>query len=390
MSSARLERLDAVMEQYVKDAKISGSVAYVARHGKVAHLKAYGMRDIEMNKPMATDTMFRIASQTKAVTSVAVMILVEEGAVRLADPVSKFIPAFAKTTVLVKGEVVPAKRAITIRDLLTHTSGVSYGQHAEKQYRDANLLMWYFANKDEPLAATIDRLAKLPFESQPGEKYVYGFNTDILGRVVEVASGMPLDEFFRKRILEPLKMTDTYFFVPKEKAERLAAVYALEENGRFHRAPDKGREGQGEYVNGPRRCFAGGAGLVSTASDYGRFLQMLLNGGELEGARVLSPASVTAMISNQTGTLFGQPGMGFGLGFSVVLDIGATGRLASQGEFGWGGAYFTTYWVAPAEGVVAAFMTQLIPAGGLDLQDKFRTLVYQALVDAPSLVPGGR
>jgi CubicO group peptidase (beta-lactamase class C family) len=199
-----------------------------------------------------------------------------------------------------------------------------------------------------------------------------------------------LDEFFRKRIFEPLKMNDTFFFVPAEKASRLAAVYGLGEEGRIRRAPDRGREGQGEYVEGPRRCFSGGAGLVSTASDYGRFLQMLLNGGELEGARILSPAAIAAMISNQSGNLYPEPGMGFGLGFSIVQDVGATGRLASPGEFGWGGAYYTQYWVAPAEGLVAVFMTQLLPARGLDLQDKFRTLVYQSLTDAPSLMPAAR
>lgn len=397
VSSDRLKRLDAVMEDYVRERRIAGAVTYIARHGKIIHQRAYGMQDVEAGKRMDPDTLFRIASQSKAVTSVAVMMLVEEGKVRLADPVAKFLPAFRHTTVVASGPAgappgaVPARRAITIRDLLTHTAGISYGTNAaEAQYKAAGAYMWYLADRDEPLAAVIDRLARLPFDSQPGEKWVYGYNTDILGRVVEVASGLPLDQFFAKRIFEPLEMKDTFFFVPRDKAQRLAAVYGMGDDGRIRRAPDRGREGQGEYVDGPRKCFAGGAGLISTAADYGRFLQMLLNGGELSGARLLSPASVRAMISNQTGNLYGQEGMSFGLGFSIVEDIGKTGRLASQGEFGWGGAYFTTYWVAPAEGLVALMMTQLIPAGGSDIQDKFRTLVYQALVEAPSLVPSRR
>ena len=395
VSSERLKRLDAVMDEYVRDRKIAGAVTYLARHGKIVQQRAYGMQDVESGRRMDTGTLFRIASQSKAVTSVAVMMLVEEGKVRLGDPVARFIPSFRYTTVVAPGPAgappgaVPAKRAITIRDLLTHTAGISYGTNAaEARYKAAGTHMWYLADKDEPLAAVIDRLAQLPFDSQPGEKFVYGFNTDILGRVVEVAGGMPLDEFFAKRIFAPLQMQDTFFFVPRDRAARLATVYGLGEDGRIRRAPDKGREGQGEYVEGPRKCFAGGAGLVSTAADYGRFLQMLLNGGELGGVRLLSPAAVRAMISNQTGSLFTQEGMGFGLGFSIVEDIGKTGRLASQGEFGWGGAYFTTYWVAPAEGLVALMMTQLIPATGSDVQDKFRTLVYQSLVEAPSLVPG--
>jgi CubicO group peptidase (beta-lactamase class C family) len=364
-------------------------VTLVVRHGKAVQSGAYGQRDIEKGATMTPDTIFRIASQSKAVTSVAVMMLVEEGAVRLNDPLSKFLPAYAKTSVITPSGPVPAKRAITIRDLLTHTAGIGYGANmAEKLYRDANLFMWYFADKDEPLAASIDRLATLPFDAQPGEKYVYGFNTDILGRVVEAASGLSLDEFFRTRIFEPLKMNDTHFFLPREKAGRLAAAYYHGPDGRVKRSPDKGREGQGEYIEGPRRNFSGGAGLLSTAFDYGRLLQMLLNGGALDGVRLLSPAAVAAMTTNQTGSLYTEPGMGFGLGFSVVEDIGAVGRLASLGEFGWGGAYHTNYWVAPAEGVVALFMTQVMPARDSDIHEKFRTLVYQSLEDAPSFGPG--
>ncbi|MBX9602463.1 MAG: beta-lactamase family protein [Bryobacteraceae bacterium] len=390
MSTSRLKRLDALMEQYVKQGKLAGAVTLVARNGKLVHRKAHGLRDVEKNAPMQADSMFRIASQTKAITSVAAMMLVEEGALRLNDPAGRFIPAFQKTQVISESGPAPARRPITIRDLLTHTAGVSYGVNSlEKTYRDANLHMWYFADKDEPLSAAIDRLAGLPFDAQPGEKWVYGFSSDILGRVVEVASGMALDQFFQKRIFEPLRMNDTYFFVPEGKADRLATVYGLAD-GRIRRAPEKGRAGQGEYVEGPRKCFSGGAGLVSTAGDYARFLQMLANGGELEGARLLSPASVRAMTVNQTGNLYGDAGMSFGLGFSIVEDIGATGRLASRGEFGWGGAYHTSYWVAPEEGLVALFFTQLLPATGSDVHDKFRALVYQSVVGTPGARPAAR
>jgi CubicO group peptidase (beta-lactamase class C family) len=393
LDPVRAARIDAVVQRYVDEKRVAGVVALVARHGRIAHLKAYGRLDVERDAPMTTDAIFRIASMSKAVTSVAVMMLVEEGALQLNDPVSRYIPAFRETTVAVKPAAaapggtapsrVPAKRAITIRDLLTHTAGISYGEGNpfEADYRAAGVLNWYFADKDEPVGAVIDRLAALPFDAQPGERYVYGFNTDVLGRVVEVVSGQTLDDFFRARIFEPLKLTDTSFFLPREKAPRLATVYSPRSDGAIERAPDRGRVGQGEYVDGPRRCFSGGAGLLSTAHDYARFLQMLLNGGALDGVRLLSPASVALMTSNHVGTLYAGGDTGFGLGFEVVEHLGRAGRLASVGEFGWGGAYYTKYWVDPAHDLVAVFMAQLLPSGGLDLQNKFRTLVYQAITD---------
>ena len=237
LSSSRLQRLDAVMQEYVDRHRVSGIVTILVRNGRVAELAAYGQRDIEANAPMQKDTIFRIASMSKAVTSVAVMMLVEEGKIGLSDPVSKFIPSFKKTTVIVPppagaipgspASIVPAKREISIRDLLTHTAGIGYGEGpAEEQYKAANVHGWYFADKAEPIAASIDRLSALPFDAQPGEKFVYGFNTDILGVVVEKASGQSLDVFFRTRIFEPLKMVDTQFFLPASKRDRLAAVYA--------------------------------------------------------------------------------------------------------------------------------------------------------------------
>jgi len=395
LSSERLARLNAVVKRYVDEGRIAGVVTLVARGGRLAHLEAVGQADREAKIPMKPDTIFRIASMSKAITSVAAMMLVEEGRLGLTDPVSRYIPSFKKTTVFVAppaGAVagtplsaVPAKREITVRDLLTHTSGMSYGWGpAEAQYKAANVLGWYFAEKAEPIAASIDRVAALPFDAQPGEKYVYGFNTDVLGVVVEKTSGQSLDEFFRTRIFEPLGMTDTHFYLPPAKKNRLAAVYSAKEGARLERAPDEGT-GQGAYVEGPRQAFSGGAGLVSTARDYARFLQALLNGGELDGARILSPKTVELMTSNHVGSLFSEGRTGFGLGFEVVEHVGRSGRYGSIGEFSWGGAYYTSYWADPQEKLVALFMAQLLPSGGLDLQGRFRTLVYQSIVAPPPL-----
>jgi CubicO group peptidase (beta-lactamase class C family) len=224
-------------------------------------------------------------------------------------------------------------------------------------------------------------MATLPFDAQPGERFVYGYSLDILGALVETVSGVPLDEFLRARIFEPLGMYDTRFFLDPADLGRLAAVYSATADG-LKRAPDPGSMvGQGAYVDGPRRSFSGGAGLLSTASDYARFLQMLLNGGELDGQRILSPKTVLLMTVDHIGDRYGQPGVGFGLGFSVVEDLGARGVPGSVGEFGWGGAYHSTYWVDPEEDLIVVYFAQLIPAGGIDDHARLRALVYQALVD---------
>jgi CubicO group peptidase (beta-lactamase class C family) len=388
MSAARLARLTETMKRYVDENKVAGTVTIVLRDGRIAYFESEGLADREQKRPMQKDTIFRIASMSKAVTSVAVMMLEEEGRLLLNDPVSKFIPAFKTTTVAVPPPanaalgspvaIVPARRQITIRDLLTHTSGVSYGSGPTRpQYQAAGFDDWYFADKSEPIGVWIEKLATLPFDQQPGEAYVYGYNTDILGYVVEKASGMPLDQFFRTRIFEPLKMADTSFFLPPEKRDRLATVYAAS-GGVLARAQDTGRF-QGAYADGPRVTFSGGAGLLSTAPDFARFMQMLLNGGELEGVRLLSPTTVALMTSSHTGTLYAEGRFGFGLGFEITEHVGRSGRPGSVGEFGWGGAYFTKYWADPQEKLVVVFMTQLLPSGGLDLQDKLRALVYQAI-----------
>lgn len=412
MSAERLRRIDTVMQRHVDDKKLAGAVTLVMRHGRIVQLKAYGKQDVERDVPMATDTLFRLASMSKAITTAAALTLVEEGALLLSDPVSKYIPSFAKTDVMVAPPPgapagarlgrVPAKRPITVRDLMTHTAGISYGTGPlEAEYKAANLLGWYCADHDETIGQFVDRLATLPFAAQPGEQYVYGFGTDVLGRVIEVVTGQPLDEALRTRVFEPLRMRDTFFYVPADKVARLATVYGVPApGGTLTRAPGDGPEGlgstgQGAYVEGPRKCFAGGAGLVSTITDYARFLQMLLNGGELDGVRVLSPAAITAMTSNQVGSLYRDGLFGFGLGFEVVEHVGRAGRLGAAGEFSWGSAYFPRYFVDPADGLVAILMTQLIPSGGLDLQEKFRSLVYQAITTpgrpaAPPAAPARR
>lgn len=386
MSAERLARLTGVMESYVDDGQLPGAVVMVLRHGKVAYLEAFGHRDRETADPQEADDIFRIASQTKAIVSVAIMILQEEGRLLIQDPVADYLPEFAETTVAVPDgeggyEVVPAERPITIRDLLTHTAGVGYGGGiGGERWAEAGIQGWYFADRDEPVRETVRRMAALPFSAQPGERFVYGYSTDILGAVAEVASGLPLDELLRARIFDPLGMTDSHFYLPASKQDRLATVYALGESG-LTRSPDGGgMAGQGLYVDGPRTSFSGGAGLLSTARDYGRFLQSLLNGGELEGRRILSPKSVELMTQNHVGDLLGG-GAGFGLGFQVVRDLGARGILGSPGEFGWGGAYHSSYWGDFTEDLAVVYFTQVTPAMGLDDHGKLRALVYQAILE---------
>jgi CubicO group peptidase (beta-lactamase class C family) len=383
----RLARLDAVLQEYVDQSRIAGAVALVLRDGKPVYERAVGWSDKEAGRRMTTDTIFRIASQSKAITSVAILALMEEGKLSLTDPAGRFIPTFLKTSVAVRNEsgvsTVPAARSITIRDLLTHTAGISYGTqpHVAPLYQAKGLgpaagFGWYTADKDEPICATMERLGTLPFIAQPGEQWVYGYNTDVLGCIVERASGQPLDQFIRTRITEPLKMADTRFFLDPGQRSRLAAVYASGEDGRIVRATE-GARGQGAYVDGPRHSFAGGAGLLSTAHDYARFLEMIRNEGSLDGVRILAPRTVKLMATNQVGTLHSSTGLGFGLGFETTDRFGANG-LDSEGAFGWAGAYGTMYRIDPSARLVMVLMIQLIP-NTTDIRQKFPTMVYQAL-----------
>ena len=329
LSSERLQRLSEIQQGYVDDGKLSGSVTLIARKGNVAYLEAFGHRDRESKSPMKTDTIFRIASQSKALVSVGVMILQEEGKLLISDPVGKYIPEFQETTVAaaVEGggyEVVKAEHPITIRALLTHTAGISYGSGiASDRWEEAGIQGWYFADRGEPIGATVSRIAALPFAAQPGERWVYGYNTDILGVVIERVSGEALDDFLLARIFKPLGMHNTHFYLPKKKRERLAVVYSATDAGALERAPEPGgMVGQGAYVKGPRKSFSGGAGLLSTAMDYARFLQMMLNGGTFDGNRILSRKTVELMTVDHVGDIFPREGMGFGLGFFVVKDLG--------------------------------------------------------------------
>jgi CubicO group peptidase (beta-lactamase class C family) len=386
-STERLARIDKMLQQYVDENRIGGAVGFVLQDGHVVYERAVGWADKEAGVRMAPDTIFRIASQTKAITSVAILSLMEEGKLTLTDPVSRYIPSFAASKVAVRNgdavDLVPAKRAINIRDLLTHTAGISYGTDATvaAMYQAKGLgpaagYGWFTADKDEPICVTMERLGTLPFVAQPGEAWVYGYNTDVLGCVVEKVSGMPLDQFIRTRITAPLGMKDTQFFLAPTERARLAAVYMAGSDGKITRAPD-GPRGQGAYVDGPRKSFAGGAGLLSTAPDYARFLEMIRRGGALDGVRILSPRTVALMTSNQVGTLHSPAGLGYGLGFETTDRFGANG-LDSAGAFGWAGAYSSTYRVDPESRLVICFMVQILP-NTTDLGRKFPTLVYQAL-----------
>jgi CubicO group peptidase (beta-lactamase class C family) len=387
-SAERLEKIRPMLQRYVDEGSIVGAVTLVMRDGVVVQQSAVGWADKEARKPMRDDTLFRIASQTKALTSVAILQLMEEGKLSLTMPVSKIIPSFAKSTVAVtengRTSTVPAKREITIRDLLTHTAGISYGtqpsiaaQYEAKGLGPAAGNGWYFADKNEAVCDSMERLGTLPFVAQPGEAFVYGYNTDILGCIVERISGQTLDQFFKARIIEPLGMADTFFYVPANKRDRFAAVYANVDGKAVRAAEDA--KGQGTYTDGPRRAFSGGAGLVSSAKDYARFLEMIRRDGEIDGKRILSPRSVALMRTNQVGTLHSPDGLGFGYGFQTTERYGANG-METPGSFGWGGAYGSNYRVDPKERLVTVFMIQMLPLQN-DVRERFSAMLYQSLLE---------
>jgi CubicO group peptidase (beta-lactamase class C family) len=401
LDADRLRRIDRNFARYVDDGRLAGWLAAVSRHGQVVHVGSSGARDAEAGLPVTTDTLWRIYSMTKPITSVAAMMLYEEGAFELTDPVSKFIPSFADVRVYAGGSDLrpvtsPATEPVRIWHLLTHTSGLTYGFHrvhpADAMHRAAGFDGGGPAGVD--LAGVCDIWAGIPLLFQPGSEWNYSVSTDVLGRVVEVASGQSLDEFFSSRIFGPLGMTDTFFHADEEQAERVAALYGMAPStGKAVRLNEAGAAAFRKPV-----MLSGGGGLLSTAGDYQRFLHMLLDqpsspAGELEGVRLLSPRTVRYMGRNHLpGGLdlatFGRPlhaespmrGTGFGLGFAVVLDP-AVGKVdCSQGELSWGGAASTAFWIDPAEGLTVSFFTQLMPSGAHPIRSQLRQLVYQAMV----------
>jgi CubicO group peptidase (beta-lactamase class C family) len=379
-SKERLARIDKVLDQLVADNKIAGGVALVLQDGKPVYEHTFGWSDKEASRKMKRDDIFRIASQTKAIASTAALILLEEGKIRLSDPVSRYIPSFAKTTVRsTDGKDVPAKREITIHDLLTHTSGIPYGMqpHIADLYRSKNLsltnakgdLSLPLIGNDEDVCVAMERLSALPFVSQPGEVFVYGFNADVLSCIIERASGMSLAQFIEQKIAKPLKMKDTEFYLKKSKVGRLTVVYNYGSDGKLVRG-SADSTGQGHFVDAPRKLFSGGAGLLSTAQDYARFLEMIRRGG-----------TVALMTHDQIGSAYGQPGRGLGLGFEVVGQYGANG-MEGVGSFSWGGAYGSTYWVDPGARLTAVFLVQQLPRiQTLEINELFKNLVYQAMME---------
>lgn len=401
MSAERLAKLDAYLEGYVERERLAGWSMAVARHGQVIHVSTRGMADVATGKKIAADTIYRIYSMTKPLTSVAAMMLWEDGKLQLTDPVSKFIPTFADLKVFKRGSsTAPLFEGLTepmrIWHLLTHTSGLTYGflmSHVvDEMYRKAGFEWGMPAGKN--LAQVCDLLAELPLLFQPGSEWNYGVSTDVLGRVVEVASGMTLDEFIDQRICKPLGMDDTSFYVPEEKIDRLAELY-----GR-HPGTKKATPltMAGAAAKSKPACLMGGGGMVSTMGDYMRFADMLRRGGVADptvgGARLLSPRTVAYMATNHLPgnadlSELGRPifsettqeGFGFGLGFSVLMDVARAKTAGSVGDFGWGGAASTTFHVDPVEDMVVLFMTQLMPSSTYPLRPYIRQLVRQAIID---------
>ncbi len=409
LSESRLGRITAAMNEDVEKGELRGALAMVARNGKLAYFETAGMADTEKNIPMREDTIFRIYSMSKPITSVAVMTLFEEGRFFLNDPVSKYIPELGGMSVIVEGEVesngpvfnlpnddpgerpaspttlpdvttVPAEREMTVQDLLRHTAGFTYGffgnSEVDQLYTQMGIL-----TTDKTIAETVEKLSKIPLKHQPGKTWEYSVSVDVLGRFIEVVADQRFDEFLQERIFGPLGMVDTGFYVPDEKLGRFAQLYT------------PAREGDGvepapqffsrNFVNNPTH-FSGGGGMVSTASDYLRFCQMLLNGGELDGARILSRKTVELMTADHTRDVdisMRRGGYGFGLGFAVAEDIGRAGILTSRGEYNWGGAAGTKFWIDPQEQLIGVYMVQILPHTGLTFGNEFKILAYQSIAD---------
>lgn len=379
VSAQRLERIQPLMQEYIDSEKLAGINTLIARQGKVIYLDSQGYRDMENREPMTEDTIFRIYSMTKPITTVAALMLYEKGSFLLSDAVSKYIPEFKDVQVYDQNAPdgtnrTPVNRQITIRDLMTHTSGLTYGLFSQTPvdtlYREAGL----FSEEVQSLEDMINKLVTLPLLHQPGQTWHYSVSTDVLGYLVQVVSGQPLADYFHEHIFQPLGMNDTAFEVKKRDLDRFAVNYSRDKNGKLIQV-DGGKKSD---FAAPVTMHSGGGGLVSTLSDYLKFSQLLLNGGELNGTRILSPKSVDLMTQNH---LQGEqsPGWGFGLGVQVCLDVPRTGSLGSQGMYGWSGAAKTFFFIDPEEELIAMVWTQLF--GDTDMANKFKVAVYQAIVE---------
>lgn len=398
LSSNRLAHIRSVMGKHIADKRIPGASALIARKGKVAYQESWGMADVEAGKPMKMDTIHRIYSMTKPITTTALMILYEEGKFQLNDPVAKFLPEFAKMQVAVEEKdpqtgkpimkTVPAKRPITVRDLMRHTAGLTYGVFGDtlvdREYRKAKIL------GQLNLADFVTDLAKIPLQYEPGTRWHYSVSVDVQGRLIEVLSGKSFDQFLQERIFTPLEMNDTAFTVPAGKKDRFAKLYTITKEGKLAPSPTCAtrQECYDAFPNAvpdfltQQGMLSGGGGLTSTAYDYLRFCQMLLDNGQYNGKRLLSRKTVQLMSSDHLGSIPGLgPGTGFGLGVAVSKAPGEAGMMGSPGEYNWGGAAGTKFWIDPQEQLIGIFMIQILPHTGLEYGSEFRVLTYQSIAD---------
>jgi CubicO group peptidase (beta-lactamase class C family) len=385
MSSERLKRIDDFTQRYIDDEMVAGTVTLVARKGKVVHFSAQGMKDVERGQSMTTDTIFRMASMTKPIASVALMMLYEEGWFQLDDPIANWLPEFSNMMIEVANadggtRLEPAQTPITFTHVLTHTAGLmnSWRGDTARYAEVANV------RGEENLASWTERLASLPLRYEPGTRWEYSAATSVVGRLVEVISGEDLDTFFHTRIFQPLQMTDTYFYLPPDKVNRFATLYGPDASNSNRIMLTEVGDARSNYVAEPRNFFSGAGGLVSTAHDYIRFQQMMINGGELDDVRLLGRKTVELIFANHTGDLplwLSGPGMGFGLGYSVVLDRAVAHTSDSEGAVSWGGAFGTLFWIDPAEEMVAIILTQVRPYSHIKIREGFHNVVNQAIVD---------
>ena len=397
ISSEGMARLKRHVQGYIDAGKFPGAISMVQRRGKVVHFETYGQRDIETGKPVERDTIFRIYSMTKPIVSVGLMTLYEEGRFQIDDPVSKYIPQFKGLKVLAGGAVDAPQlrepsREMTVADLLRHTSGLANRTDPVlgATYVRAGL---HTSESNGTLAEMIEKLGTLPLKCDPGSQFNYGISTDVVGYLCEVLSGQRLDDFLRQRVLEPLGMVDTGFYVPAEDVERFAANYRPGNAGEPLLVTEDRPDASSRYTK-PRTYLSGAGGMVSTASDYMRFCKMLANGGELDGARILGPRTLEFMtlnhlgggrdlsqMSNGSAGETSREGVGFGLGFARVLDAAVLGGLSMPGEYYWGGAASTAFWVTPAEELAVVFMTQLRPSSTYPIRRELRSIIYGSIID---------